>query len=44
MHSFLDVTRARIAPADYPAFRAFLGEIDAAFAERLAVGPAEGTP
>jgi transglutaminase-like putative cysteine protease/tetratricopeptide (TPR) repeat protein len=42
VHSFLDVTRARIAPADYPAFRAFLGEIDAAFAERLAVGPAGG--
>jgi hypothetical protein len=44
VHSFLDVTRARIAPADYPAFRAFLGEIDAAFAERLAVGPAEDAP
>jgi tetratricopeptide (TPR) repeat protein len=44
VHSFLDVTRARIAPADYAAFRSFLGEIDAAFAERLAVGPAGATP
>jgi transglutaminase-like putative cysteine protease/tetratricopeptide (TPR) repeat protein len=44
VHTFLDVTRARIAPADYPAFRSFLGEIDAAFAERLAVGPTGGAP
>jgi cellulose synthase operon protein C len=42
VRSFLDVTRARIAPADYAAFRAFLGDIDAAFGERLAVGPAGG--
>jgi tetratricopeptide (TPR) repeat protein len=41
VRSFLDVTRARIPPVDYAAFRTFLGEIDAAFAERLTVGPAE---
>jgi hypothetical protein len=42
VRSFLDVTRFRIAPADYAAFRRFLGEIDATFAERLSVGPASG--
>ena len=39
VRSFLDVARARIAPDEYPRFRAFLGEIDAAIAERLIVGP-----
>ena len=32
VRSFLDVTQHRIAPDDYPRFRAFLGEIDAALA------------
>jgi transglutaminase-like putative cysteine protease len=41
VRSFLDVARARIAPDQYPRFRAFLGEIDAAIEERLLVGPAE---
>ena len=44
VHSFLDVTRFRIPPAEYAAFRAFLGDIDAAFAERITVGPARGAP
>jgi hypothetical protein len=44
VRSSLDVARYRIPPAEYPAFRAFLGDIDAAFAARLAVGPAEGAP
>jgi hypothetical protein len=44
VRSTLDVAKYRIAPADYPAFRAFLGDIDATFATRLAVGPAEGAP
>jgi transglutaminase-like putative cysteine protease/Flp pilus assembly protein TadD len=39
VRSSLDVTRARIAPADYPRFRAFLGDIDAALDERLAIVP-----
>jgi len=42
VRSFLDVTRARITPAEYGAFRAFLGDIDAVFGERVAVGPAGG--
>ncbi len=42
VHTFLDVTRFRIPPDEYAAFRAFLGEIDSAFAERIAVGPAGG--
>ena len=37
VRSLLDVTRHRIAPADYPQFRAFLGEIDAALAGRIAI-------
>ncbi len=37
VRSFLDVTEHRIAPADYPRFRAFLGEIDAALAGRIAI-------
>jgi transglutaminase-like putative cysteine protease len=44
VHTFLDVTRFRIPPAEYGAFRAFLGGIDAALAERITVGPAEGAP
>ncbi|HVZ74644.1 MAG TPA: DUF3857 domain-containing protein, partial [Polyangia bacterium] len=36
--SSLAVTRGRIAAADYAAFRAFLGEIDAVFAGRVIVG------
>jgi transglutaminase-like putative cysteine protease/tetratricopeptide (TPR) repeat protein len=39
VRSTLDVTRARIAPADYPRFRAFLAEIDAALDGRLAIVP-----
>jgi tetratricopeptide (TPR) repeat protein len=41
VRSSLDVVRYRIPPLDYPAFRSFLGDIDAAFAARLSVGPAE---
>jgi transglutaminase-like putative cysteine protease len=41
VRSFLDVARARIAPDEYPRFRAFLGEIDAAIEARLVVGPGE---
>jgi hypothetical protein len=37
VRSLLDVTQHRIAPADYPRFRAFLGEIDAALAGRIAI-------
>jgi hypothetical protein len=44
VHTFLDVTRFRIPPAEYGAFRAFLGDIDSAFAARITVGPAEGAP
>jgi hypothetical protein len=40
VHTFLDVTRFRIPPGEYAAFRAFLGDIDSAFAERISVGPA----
>jgi tetratricopeptide (TPR) repeat protein len=40
VRSFLDVTQFRIAPEDYARFRAFLGEIDAALAERVQVAPA----
>ena len=39
VRSTLDVTRARIAPADYARFRAFLGEVDAALGERVTVAP-----
>jgi hypothetical protein len=39
VHTSLDVTRYRIPAAEYPAFRAFLGEIDALLAERISVGP-----
>ena len=35
--SVLLVTRNRIEPQDYPAFRAFLRDVDAALAERLVV-------
>ena len=41
VRSFLDVARSRIAPDEYPRFRAFLGEIDAAIQARLVVGPGE---
>jgi transglutaminase-like putative cysteine protease len=40
VRSFLDVTQFRIAPEDYARFRAFLGEIDGALAERVLVAPA----
>jgi transglutaminase-like putative cysteine protease len=40
VRSFLDVTQFRIAPEDYGRFRAFLGEIDGALAERVLVAPA----
>jgi transglutaminase-like putative cysteine protease/Flp pilus assembly protein TadD len=42
VHTFLDVTRFRIPPGEYAAFRAFLGDIDSAFAERISVGPGGG--
>jgi Flp pilus assembly protein TadD len=42
VHTFLDVLRYRVAPGEYAAFRAFLGDIDAAFAERISVGPEGG--
>ena len=41
VRSFLDVAQARVSPDQYPRFRAFLGEIDAAIEERLLVGPPE---
>ncbi len=44
VHSLLDVTRFRVPPAEYAAFRAFLGDIDAVFAERITVGPAGAAP
>ena len=37
VRSLLDVSRHRIAPADYARFRAFLGDIDAALAGRIAI-------
>ena len=37
VHSLLDVTRHRIQPADYPRFRAFLSDIDAALAGRISI-------
>jgi hypothetical protein len=42
VHTLLDVTRSRIPPGEYAAFRAFLGDIDSAFAERIGVGPGGG--
>jgi hypothetical protein len=42
VHTFLDVTRYRVPPAEYAAFRAFLGDVDSAFAERISVGPVGG--
>jgi tetratricopeptide (TPR) repeat protein len=44
VRSFLDVTQFRIAPEDYGRFRAFLGAIDSALAERVAVAPAGAAP
>jgi hypothetical protein len=42
VHTFLDVARFRIPPGEYAAFRAFLGDIDSALAERVVVGPGGG--
>ena len=42
VRSFLDIERARIAPDEYPRFRAFLSEIDAILQERLLVGAEPG--
>jgi tetratricopeptide (TPR) repeat protein/transglutaminase-like putative cysteine protease len=39
VRTFLDVTRYRIPAAEYAAFRAFLGDIDAILAERISVAP-----
>ncbi len=39
VRSRLDVTRARVSAADYPAFRTFLGDIDSVFAGRVVVAP-----
>ncbi|HSZ82415.1 MAG TPA: transglutaminase domain-containing protein, partial [Polyangia bacterium] len=44
VHTLLDVTRFRVTPTEYAAFRSFLGDIDAAFAERITVGPAGAPP
>ncbi len=44
VHTVLDVTRFRVTPTEYAAFRSFLGDIDAAFAERITVGPAGAAP
>jgi hypothetical protein len=41
VHSLIEVDRNRIPPADYPAFRKFLGGIDSALGERLVVGKDE---
>jgi Flp pilus assembly protein TadD len=42
VHTSLDVTRFRVPAGEYAAFRAFLGDIDSAFAERVSVGPDGG--
>ena len=34
VRSTLEVARVRVTPADYPRFRAFLAEVDAAIAQR----------
>jgi hypothetical protein len=39
VHSALDVIRARVPANDYPRFRAFLSEVDAALAQPVIVGP-----
>jgi hypothetical protein len=39
VRSSLNVTRARINPDDYPKFRAFLLEVDAALASPIGVSP-----
>jgi hypothetical protein len=39
VRSFLDVEKARVAPDEYPRFRAFLGEIDSLIQERLLIAP-----
>ena len=38
----LDVERDRITAAEYPAFRRFLAEVDAAMAERITAAPRDG--
>lgn len=38
IHAVVDVTKPRITPSEYPAFRRFLGAIDAALSERVLVG------
>jgi tetratricopeptide (TPR) repeat protein len=42
VRSLIEVERHRIAPADYGAFRKFLGSIDAALGERIVVAREEG--
>jgi cellulose synthase operon protein C len=44
VRSFLDVEKARVAPDEYPRFRAFLGEIDSLMQERLLIGPKDQAP
>ncbi|MFL5308770.1 MAG: DUF3857 domain-containing protein [Polyangia bacterium] len=39
VRSFLDIEKARVAPDEYPRFRAFLGEIDSLIQERLLIAP-----
>ncbi len=43
VRSFLDVEKARVAPDEYPRFRAFLGEIDSLIQERLLIAPKDQT-
>jgi hypothetical protein len=40
--SLLDVTRHRIAPGDYPAFRAFLGTVDGVLRQSIVLRKDEG--
>jgi len=38
----LDIERDRVSAAEYPAFRRFLAEVDAAMAERITAAPRDG--
>jgi len=42
VRSSLDVSRVRISPEEYPRFRAFLGEVDAALDQRLTIARGGG--
>ncbi len=43
VRSALEVARVRVTPADYPRFRAFLAEVDAAIAQRVLVTSGAGS-